>query len=152
MIKIEELMTILPHRYPFILIDRVVALDPIPKGSWEGRKGTAIKNVTMNEHFFAGHFPGKPIMPGVLVIEAMAQAAAVIGYRPQQPGESIEVMILGVDNARFRRPVVPGDQLRFEVVITKDRGSILTFHAEAFVDDQLVAEADLLAKCFGRKG
>ena len=145
-------MKILPHRYPFLLIDRIVKLDPVPKTeSWEGRRGTAIKNVTFNEPFFNGHFPGKPIMPGVLVIEAMAQAAGILGYRPIREGDPLEVMILGIDNARFRKPVVPGDQVRFEVQITKDRGTIFAFHAEAFVDDQLVAEADLLAKSFLKK-
>ena len=151
MMGIEELKTILPHRYPFLLIDRVVAMDPPPQGSWEGRKATVIKNVTINEPFFQGHFPDRPIMPGVLVIEAMAQAAAVIGYRPANAGKPMEVMIMGIDNARFRRPVIPGDQLRFEVEIKKDRGSIFVFRAEVFVDNQLVAEADLMAKSFGRK-
>ena len=89
MIKIEELMAILPHRYPFILIDRVTSIDPAPKGSWEGRKGTAIKNVTMNEQFFTGHFPGKPIMPWGLQLSAIF-AAAIVGYKPGSPGELTE--------------------------------------------------------------
>jgi len=153
MLNIEELMKILPHRYPFLLIDRIIKLDPAPaSGSWEGRKGTAIKNVTFNEPFFPGHFPGRPIMPGVLVIEAMAQTAGIVGYRPPVPGQPVEVIFLGIDNARFRKLVVPGDQVRFELVVTKDRGSIFAFHGEAFVDNELVAEADLLAKSFFKKG
>ena len=152
MMDIKEILRILPHRYPFVLIDRIVQLDPAPSGTWVGRKTEVIKNVTMNEFFFQGHFPENPIMPGVLILEAMAQAAAICGYREDlNDGLSQEVFIAGVDNARFRRPVVPGDQLRITVVVTKDRRSILAFHCEVYVKDELVAEADLLAKAFPRK-
>ncbi len=152
MMDIKEILKILPHRYPFILIDKITQLDPPTKGSWVGRKGQAIKNVTVNENFFQGHFPENPIMPGVLIVEAMAQASAVCGYRTElNDGLPQAVVIAGIDNARFRRPVVPGDQLRITVEVTKDRGSILAFHCEAFVKDELVAEADLLAKAFPRK-
>jgi 3-hydroxyacyl-[acyl-carrier-protein] dehydratase len=145
---INSIMQILPHRFPFILIDRIIELDPVPKtDSWVGRKVVAIKNVTINEPFFAGHFPHKPIMPGVLVVEALAQAAAICGYRSENKGP-VDVMIASIDNARFRRPVVPGDQLRLTSQIVKDRGSIFYFHCEAHVDGQLVAEADMLAKTF----
>ncbi|MCC6276559.1 MAG: 3-hydroxyacyl-ACP dehydratase FabZ [Oligoflexia bacterium] len=146
-IEIEGIMSILPHRYPFILVDRVTKLDPPPHAaSWVGRKGESIKNVTINENFFTGHFPHRPIMPGVLIIEAMAQTAAIVGNRPAKPGEVQDVLIAGIDNARFRKPVIPGDQLKIKVEITKDRGSIFQMHCEAFVDEELVAEADLLAK------
>jgi 3-hydroxyacyl-[acyl-carrier-protein] dehydratase len=146
--KIEtDILRILPHRYPFLLIDRIVKIDPIPTTkSWTGRKATVIKNVTFNEPFFQGHFPKKPIMPGVLIIEAMGQAASTVAYRPAHEGGAMEILFVGVDNVRFRRPVVPGDQLRFEVELIKDRNPILAFHAQAYVDNQLVAEADLLAK------
>jgi 3-hydroxyacyl-[acyl-carrier-protein] dehydratase len=151
--NIEEILKILPHRYPFVLIDRIVSIDPPKPGSWVGKKIQAIKNVTLNEHFFTGHFPNKPIMPGVLIIESMAQAAAVCAYRSElNDGEAQEVMIASIDNARFRRPVVPGDQLVLNVVVTKERNTIIAFHCEAFVDGQLVAEADLLAKSFPKKG
>ncbi len=149
MTKTTDLISLLPQKYPFLFIDRILSLDPEPEGaSWVGRKGVVLKNVTYNEAFFGGHFPHKPVMPGVLVIEAMAQAAGVVGYRAPKGGENLDVLFLGVDNARFRKAVVPGDQLRLEVEIIRDRGSIFTCHGRAFVDNQLVAEADLLAKTF----
>ncbi|MDZ4677870.1 MAG: 3-hydroxyacyl-ACP dehydratase FabZ [Oligoflexia bacterium] len=148
---IEDILKRLPHRYPFVLIDRITHIDPAPQGTWIGRKIEAIKNVTINENFFQGHFPHRPIMPGVLIIEAMAQAAALIAYRPSKPGEVLDVMIASIDNARFRKPVVPGDQLKIKVEILKDRGSIFYFHCDAYVDDQIVAEADMLAKCQPKK-
>src|SRR4051812_43644145 len=109
--NISEVLKILPHRYPFILIDKIIHMDPEPGPNWAGRKIKALKNVTINEHFFAGHFPHRPIMPGVLIIEAMAQAAAVLGHRPSKPGQKMDVLIASIDKARFRKPVVPGDQL-----------------------------------------
>lgn len=151
-LDINQIMKVLPHRFPFILIDRILELDPPPPGdSWVGRKVVAIKNVTINEPFFTGHFPNKPIMPGVLVVEAMAQAAAICGHRPKQEGEALDVMIASIDNARFRRPIIPGDQLRLTATMMKDRGSIFYFHGEAHVDGQLAAEADLLAKTFPQR-
>jgi len=150
-LSIDELLKILPHRYPFLLIDKMISMDPPPNASnWAGRRCTAIKNVTVNEPFFTGHFPGRPIMPGVLIVEAMAQAAAVCGYRPLTPGAQMEVLIAGINNARFRRPVVPGDQLKINVEILKDRGSIFTFRCEAFVGGELAAEAEMLAKSFSK--
>jgi 3-hydroxyacyl-[acyl-carrier-protein] dehydratase len=149
MININEILKILPHRYPFILIDRIIHIDPPPAGaSWVGRKATAIKNVTMNENFFPGHFPEMPIMPGVLQIEAMAQTAAICGNRPPTPDSQIEVLIISIDNARFRRPVIPGDRLEIVVECTRDRGSLFGFHCEARVDGQLATEADIMAKTF----
>jgi len=152
MMDIKEILRMLPHRYPFVLVDKITHVDPPAPGSWVGRKLEAIKNVTINENFFQGHFPENPVMPGVLIIESMAQASAICGYREElNDGLSQEVFIAGVDNARFRKPVVPGDQLKIKVEVTKDRGTILAFHCEAFVRDELVAEADLLAKAFPRK-
>jgi len=138
-IEIEEIMKILPHAYPFLLVDRILEIEP-------GKRVVGIKNVTYNEPFFPGHFPGRPIMPGVLIVEAMAQAAGVLvfnsisGENRQKP-----VYFLGMDNVRFRKPVTPGDQLRMELEITRHRQSIWGFNGKAFVDGKLVAEADLLA-------
>jgi len=152
MIRIDEILKILPHRYPFVLIDRITEMDVPKTDSWVGKKCHAYKNVTMNENFFLGHFPNKPVMPGVLIIEAMAQVCAVNGYRTElNDGEAQEVFIAGIDNARFRRPVIPGDQLRIVVECTRDRKSIIAFHCEAFVDNERVAEADILAKAFPKR-
>jgi 3-hydroxyacyl-[acyl-carrier-protein] dehydratase len=152
MIETKDLIGLLPHKPPFLFIDKIIKLDPPPEtGSWVGRRGTVIKNVTHNEAFFSGHFPHRPVMPGALVIEAMAQAAAVVGYRAPEGGEKLDVAFLGIDNARFRKAVLPGDQLRIEIKVVKDRGSLFTCHGEAFVENQLVAEADLMAKSFVQK-
>lgn len=150
--NINEIMSILPHRYPFLLIDKVVSLDPPPvTGSSAGRRIVAIKNVTVNEAFFQGHFPGKPVMPGVLMIEALAQAAALLAYRPHPEGGRYEVAFAAIDNCRFRKPVGPGDQIKLCAEMVKDRGQIFSFRVEAFVDNELVAEADILAKSFMRR-
>jgi 3-hydroxyacyl-[acyl-carrier-protein] dehydratase len=152
MIQIDQILRILPHRYPFVLIDRITEMDTPSNPSWVGKKCHAIKNVTINENFFLGHFPGHPVMPGVLIIEAMAQTSAVCGYRAElNDGEPQQVFIAGIDNARFRKPVIPGDQLRIVVECTRDRKSILAFHCEAFVDNERVCEADILAKAFPKK-
>jgi 3-hydroxyacyl-[acyl-carrier-protein] dehydratase len=139
MIEIEEIMNILPHAYPFLLVDRIVEMEP-------EKRIIGIKNVTYDEPFFQGHFPGRPIMPGVLIIEAMAQTAGVLAFK-SMPDEYLKkpVYFLGMDNVRFRKPVIPGDQLRFELEVTKHRHSIWGFRGKAFVDGKLVAEADLLA-------
>ena len=126
-IEITEIMNILPHRYPFLLIDRILDLEP-------AKSARGLKNVTINEPFFAGHFPGHPIMPGVLIIEAMAQVGGVLAFKSA-----------GVANARFRKPVVPGDTVEFVLTVTKCRGVIWVFKGEAFVAGQLVAEAELMA-------
>ena len=150
---VEEILKILPHRYPFLLIDRVLHVDPAPPGkNWIGRKCVALKNVTFNEHFFSGHFPHKPIMPGVLIIEAIAQAAAVCGHRPHSEGMEMDVMIASITGAKFRKPVVPGDQLIINIEILKDRGSMFLFSGKASVDGQVVAEAEMLATSFPKKG
>jgi len=139
MIEIKEIMNILPHAYPVLLVDRIVEIEP-------GKRIVGIKNVTYNEPFFPGHFPGRPIMPGVLIVEAMAQTAGVLAFKSTpEEDQRKPVYFLGIDNVRFRKPVIPGDQLRLELEVTKHRQSIWGFKGKAFVDGKLVAEADLLA-------
>jgi 3-hydroxyacyl-[acyl-carrier-protein] dehydratase len=139
MIEIKEIMAILPHAYPFLLVDRIVEIEP-------GKRIVGIKNVTYNEPFFPGHFPGRPIMPGVLIIEAMAQTAGVLVFNSlPEVDRKKQVFFLGVDNVRFRKPVIPGDQLRMELEITRHRQSIWGFKGKALVDGNVVAEGDLLA-------
>jgi 3-hydroxyacyl-[acyl-carrier-protein] dehydratase len=136
---IQEIMNYLPHRYPFLLVDRILELVP-------GESVVALKNVTFNEPFFQGHFPGVPIMPGVLILEALAQAGGVLAYLSSI--ENIEgslVYFTGIDKARFRKPVKPGDQLILESKIIKVRSKIIKISGVAKVDDEKVAEADLMA-------
>jgi len=135
---INAILAVLPHRYPFLLIDRIVELD-------EGKRAVGVKNVTYNEPFFQGHFPGAPVMPGVLIVEAMAQVGAVLLLRGIQDRSSKLVYFAGIDQARFRRPVVPGDQVRFEVQVLKLRARTARLRGEAFVDGVLVAEAEMLS-------
>ncbi len=135
---IREVLKYLPHRYPFLLIDRVLEINP-------GESLVAIKNVTYNEEFFQGHFPGRPVMPGVLILEAMAQATGVLAYYSLPPVGDNVYYIVGVDNARFRRPVEPGDQIRIEVKLMRRLRGIWKAECKASVDDQLVSEAGLLA-------
>jgi UDP-3-O-[3-hydroxymyristoyl] N-acetylglucosamine deacetylase / 3-hydroxyacyl-[acyl-carrier-protein] dehydratase len=136
-------MDILPHRYPFLLIDRILRID-------EGRSIEGIKNVTINEPFFQGHFPGHPIMPAVLIIEAMAQVGGLLLLHSiDDPHEKL-MYFMGIDAARFRRPVTPGDQLRFRLTLVKLKGPTAKMKGEAFVEDQLVAEAELLATVVDR--
>ncbi len=139
MIEINEIMKILPHAYPFLLVDRIVEIEP-------EKRIVGIKNVTYNEPFFPGHFPGRPIMPGVLIVEAMAQTAGVLVFK-SLPEEKYgqPVYFLGIDNVRFRKPVTPGDQLRLELEITKHRQAIWGFRGKALVGGKLVTEAELLA-------
>jgi len=141
---IKAILNQLPHRYPFILVDRVLEFEP-------GVKIRAIKNVTINEPFFQGHFPGKPIMPGVLIIEGLVQAGALL-LAESLPGiRHDQVCFTGIDRARFRSPVVPGDQLVFDVEIVKQRSKVIKMNAKAFVDNNRVAEAKLLALIGGEK-
>ncbi|MDH3343222.1 MAG: 3-hydroxyacyl-ACP dehydratase FabZ [Gammaproteobacteria bacterium] len=136
---IEEIRRFLPHRYPFLLIDRV--LDCVP-----GETLTAIKNVSVNEPFFTGHFPETPIMPGVLIIEALAQATGLLGFKTmsEEPSDDLLYMLVGVDNVRLKRQVVPGDQLTLKVKVERRSKVIWKFTGEASVDGQVVTTADLL--------
>jgi len=146
MIEAKEIMRILPHAFPFLLVDRILEVEP-------GKRIVGIKNVTYNEPFFPGHFPGQPIMPGVLIVEAMAQTAGVLAFKsiPEEDQTNTKtnqkkaVYFLGIDHARFRKPVIPGDQLRFEIEVTRQRQSIWGFKGKALVDGKVVAEADLMA-------
>ena len=137
--NIEQILEILPHRYPFLLVDRVVELEP-------GARIKAFKNVTVNEEFFNGHFPGHPVMPGVLIIEAMAQAVAILAQKSSGEGHEGKVIYLAaVDNARFRKPVRPGDRLDIEGTVIKRKAGLWKLEAVAYVDGERVAEADLMA-------
>ena len=136
-INIDEILELLPHNYPFLLVDRILELEP-------AKKIVGLKNVTFNEPFFSGHFPGKPIMPGVLIIEAMAQAGGVLAFKTF-PDKKGSVFFTGIDNARFRKPVTPGDQLKLVVEVIKHRREIWLFEGKAFVEDELVAEARIMA-------
>jgi 3-hydroxyacyl-[acyl-carrier-protein] dehydratase len=132
--NITEIQSIIPHRYPMLLIDRVVELEPL-------KKIVAIKNVTMNEQVFQGHFPAAPVYPGICIIEAMAQAGAVLLFREVPDRESKLLYFTGIEEARFRKPVHPGDQLRLEVSVIKYKLGFAKLRAEAYVDGQLVTEA-----------
>ena len=138
-IDILEIMKSLPHRYPFIMIDRILELVP-------GEKVVALKNVTINEPFFQGHFPGNPIMPGVLIIEAMGQAGAVLAAESMSgEGNGSLIFFMGMDRVKFRKPVIPGDQLVFEMKFLKRRGKVFKMAGIAYVDEKIVAEAQLMA-------
>lgn len=135
---IEAIKALLPHRYPFLLVDRVVELVP-------GERVTALKNVTADEPFFQGHFPGYPVMPGVLIVEALAQAGAVMMLKAMDdPGTKVP-FFAGIDNARFRKQVVPGDQLVLELTVLRARGSTCKLSGKATVDGQVAAEAEIMA-------
>ena len=139
MIEIKEILAALPHRYPFLLVDRIIDIEP-------SKRIVGIKNVTFNEPFFPGHFPGLPIMPGVLIVEAMAQTAGVLAFKSiGEEDQGKPVFFLGIDNVRFRKPVIPGDQLRMELEVTRHRQAIWGFKGKAFVEGKVVAEAELLA-------
>jgi 3-hydroxyacyl-[acyl-carrier-protein] dehydratase len=139
MIDVRQIMEIMPHRYPFLLVDRIESLK-------EGEEIVGIKNVTINEPFFAGHFPGNPIMPGVLIIEAMAQVGGVLAFHssPKEWAGSL-VYFMGIDKVRFRKPVVPGDQLRLKLTTIRQKQKVFKMRGEAYVEDTLVAEAELMA-------
>jgi 3-hydroxyacyl-[acyl-carrier-protein] dehydratase len=136
---IQEILKTLPHRYPFVLVDRVLQLD-------KGQYAKAIKNVSINEPFFTGHFPARPVMPGVLVIEALAQAAAMLAFvtKGTEAGRDKVVYLVGIDGARFKRPVVPGDQLVLEVWQERVKGGIHKYRTRATVEGQIVAECEIM--------
>lgn len=136
---IQKVMQLLPHRYPFLLVDRILEMEP-------GKRILGLKNVTINEPFFQGHFPKQPVMPGVLIIEAMGQTGGVLAAASLPEEEQGQLIIfMGMDKVRFRKPVVPGDQLNFELKILKQRRKILKMFGTAKVDGQVVAEAELMA-------
>lgn len=138
MLDVNDIMKLLPHRFPFLLVDRIIEIEP-------GKKIVGLKNVTINEPFFPGHFPGHPVMPGVLIIEAMAQVAAIFVYHSSDDNNGKITYFVGIDNTKFRKPVVPGDQLRMELEVMGCRRGIYTFSAKAYVDGKLVTEAELRA-------
>lgn len=143
-LDINQILKILPHRFPFVLVDRVISMKNGPNPpSRVGRAIEGIKCVTYNEQFFMGHFPHWPIMPGVLIIEALAQVSALACYRPEDP--EFDIVIASMQNAKFRKPVVPGDTLRLTATITKDRGSMIVSQAKAYVGDVLTTEVEILA-------
>jgi 3-hydroxyacyl-[acyl-carrier-protein] dehydratase len=136
MIDIREIMDLLPHRYPFLLVDRVIEFE-------ENKRVVGIKNVTVNEPFFMGHFPGNPIMPGVLIIEAMAQAAGILAFKSGVSGKAIYFM--SIEKAKFRKPVFPGDRLRLEVKVLQQRSGVWKFSGTATVEDKVASEAEFVA-------
>ena len=139
MLDIQHILRKLPHRYPFLLVDRVLEFE-------KGVRIKALKNVTINEPFFPGHFPARPVMPGVLMLEALAQAAALLSFESldEDPGEDLVVYFAGIDNARFKRPVGPGDQLILEASIDRQKSGIYRYKTRATVDGNIAVEADLM--------
>ncbi len=138
----EEIMGILPHRFPFLLVDKIVELE-------EKKRIVGIKNVTYNENFFQGHFPSKPVMPGVLIIEAMAQVGGVLLLKSLPEMKRRVVFFMGIDKAKFRRPVYPGDQIRIEVEVLRLRERTCKVQGKAFVEGDLVAEAEIMSALSG---
>ncbi|MBU1311512.1 3-hydroxyacyl-ACP dehydratase FabZ [Rheinheimera muenzenbergensis] len=137
-LQIQEIMALLPHRYPFLLIDRVLDFTP-------GESLTALKNVTINEPIFTGHFPGLPIFPGVLILEALAQATGILGFKTvAERSENELYLFAAIDDARFKKPVVPGDTMILEVKFLKERRNMWKFYGEAKVDGQVVCSAELM--------
>ena len=138
-LRIAEILRILPHRYPFLLVDRVLEVDP-------DKRIVAIKNVTINEPFFNGHFPGAPVMPGVLTIEAMAQTGAILGLLEKKADlTKTLVYFMGIDEAKFRRPIVPGDQMRIIVEVVRRKAMVWKMKGEVYIGPEMAAEAILLS-------
>jgi 3-hydroxyacyl-[acyl-carrier-protein] dehydratase len=142
MMDVMEIQKLLPHRYPFLLVDRIIKLEP-------NKGAVGIKNVTINEPFFQGHFPGNPIMPGVLLVEAMAQVAGVLAFGSGVEGDAVYFM--SVEKAKFRRPVVPGDQVKLDIKVLQQRGNVWKFSGEAIVDDKVAAESEFTAMVVMKK-
>lgn len=143
MMNIKDIQNLLPHRYPFLMVDRIVEIDP-------GKRIAGIKNVTINEEFFQGHFPSNPIMPGVLIIEALAQVAGILAFQTGGSGGK-SVYFMSIEKAKFRRPVVPGDQLRLEVSVLQHRGNVWKFAGNALIEDKIAAEAEFTAMVTDRE-
>ncbi|RUM41376.1 MAG: 3-hydroxyacyl-[acyl-carrier-protein] dehydratase FabZ [Desulfobulbus sp.] len=137
-LDIKGILDLLPHRYPFILVDRILAYE-------KGQTITGLKNVSMGEPYFQGHFPGEPVMPGVLILEGMAQVASVLAFLSLDAIQGKLVFFAGMDNVRFRKVVYPGDQLILKLVFTKQKRNIIKMSGKAYVEDVLVTEADLIA-------
>ncbi len=142
MIDIREILSLMPHRYPFLMVDCVTEYEP-------SVRAVGIKNVTINEPFFQGHFPDNPVMPGVLIVEAMAQVAGILAFKSGAEGKA--VYFLSIEKVKFRKPVLPGDQLTFEVKVVHMRGGVWKFSATARVGDKLVTEAEFTAMVADRK-
>ena len=145
MLNIEKILRILPHRYPFLLVDRVLELE-------KGKSIVAIKNVTVNEPFFQGHFPDFRVMPGVLVVESMAQAGGILLFHSIPDAKKKLVFLSKIDNLKFRKPVVPGDRIRLEVDIVKLKSRVCHIKARAIVDQEVVAEGDIMASLVDLEG
>jgi beta-hydroxyacyl-ACP dehydratase FabZ len=144
LIDIESILNILPHRYPFLLVDRVLQLEAF-------QSITAVKNVTYNEEYFQGHFREIRIMPGVLIVEALAQAGGILIFHSVPEPEQKFVMFSKIDDMKFRRPVIPGDQLRLECKLVKSKGRFFQLHGTALVDGEVVAEGEMIASLFNRE-
>jgi len=142
MMDIMAIQNIIPHRYPFLMVDRIVEMEP-------NVKAVGIKNVTINEPFFQGHFPGNPIMPGVLIVEAMAQVAGVLAFSSGMQGSSVYFM--SIEKAKFRKPVVPGDQVKLEIKVLQQRGNVWRFSGHALVDGKVVSESEFTAMLMAKE-
>ena len=142
MMDIMGIQKMIPHRYPFLMVDRIVEMEP-------NVRAVGIKNVTVNEPFFQGHFPGNPIMPGVLIVEAMAQVAGVLAFSSGMQGSSVYFM--SIEKAKFRKPVVPGDQIKLEIKVLQQRGNVWRFSGLALVDEKVVSESEFTAMLIAKE-
>lgn len=137
---IQEILKLLPHRFPFLMVDKVIAIE-------KGKSIVAVKNTTINEPYFQGHFPSYPVMPGVLILEALAQAGGILAYKTEENNDIKNMLtyFMGIDKARFRKPILPGSVIVLNVELIKRKQSVWVFHGRALVDEKLCAEADLMA-------